>query len=279
MLAGGGWGGARRPQSLHPSWGVQAGPQGGRDTFGLSGTRGVGISLVAPRGVLGRRRWGAPRAPMGAQPCWVRLARHGITGDVPTARRGAAGGAEPQRGTVMGGQRCPVPNPCGFWVPKHLWGLWMPRTGRGRSLSSASLRCPAGHPEAAAPSGRGRGSPGCASCRVGTHRVPAGIPGPGSRPGGQLGSPSVTSALGRHPPRPRRPVPAWPGPNALRRPPRPGTSQVLERSWERIPWPRCGSAHAPGDPRASPCQGLISWLTRRCFRSALILPSPASGQL
>lgn len=44
-----------------------------------------------------------------------------------------------------------------------------------------------------------------------------------------------------------RSVPAWPGPSALRQPPRPGASQVLERSWERIPWLRCGSAHALGD--------------------------------
>lgn len=99
----------------------------------------------------------------------------------------------------MVGQECPVPNPRGFSVPKF---FWMHEIGAGKSLSSASLPALAArHPEIS-PSRRVCRPLGCASCREGMHRVPPGIPGPGSHPGGRLGSPSVTSALGRHPPRP-----------------------------------------------------------------------------
>lgn len=53
VLTGGGWG-APISQPLHPSWGMQAGPRGGRGMICSSGTRGAGVSPAAPRGVLGR---------------------------------------------------------------------------------------------------------------------------------------------------------------------------------------------------------------------------------
>lgn len=286
----GGAGGGRVPVSPSPcSWagGVQAGPGGGRGVIRSSETRGAGISPAAPRGVPGRsgqRGEGDGERPGHrwlAQPCPVGPAPRGITGDSPTARLGAAG---PERGTALrGGAEVPSTKP--WWVlgiKAPLEALDAPnRQKQEPELSLPPLPCPAGNPETMSPSGRGRSPPGMYQLpggdAQGPPRASRGLA--RTRAGGRLGSPSVTSALGRHPPQPRRAVPAWPGPNALRRPPRPGSSQVLERSWERIPWPRCGSAHAPGDPRASPCQGLISRLTRCCFKSALILPSPAGSQL
>lgn len=59
------------------------------------------------------------------------------------------------------------------------------------------------------------GSPRASRCRV-----PA-------CSGHTAASPSVTSALGRHPPRPRRAVPAWPAPSALHR----RQAPVLPKSW------------------------------------------------
>lgn len=182
-------------------------------------------------------------------------------------------GAQPHMGPEV-----PSANPREFGVPKHLWRLWLHQIGPGKSLSSASLP-PAGHSETISPLER-RLSPqaGCAA-GWGCTGCPQGIPEPGLHPGRWLGWPALTSALGRHPPWPHCSVPAWPGPSALCWPPSLGASQVLERSWERSPRPRCGSAQTLGDPRAGPCQGLISWLIHCCFKSALIRPATAGSQL
>lgn len=146
-------------------------------------------------------------------------------------------GAQP----LSGGRGAQCQTRVGFGYRNTFGGFGCTKSAQAQP---PSLPGPVGRPATVSPSGRGRRPPGCASLQggdaQGSLRASRGLA--GTRAGGRLGSPSVTSAPGRHPPQPRRAVPAWPAPKALRRPPRPGASQVLERSWERIPWPRCGSA-------------------------------------
>lgn len=90
-------------------------------------------------------------------------------------------------------------------------------------------------------------TPGMCQLQGGDAQGTPGHPGAWLAPGRAAGLAIRHVGPGQASPAAGRSVPAWPGPNALRRPPRPGASQVLERSWERIPWLRCGSAHALGD--------------------------------
>lgn len=136
-----------------------------------------------------------------------------------------------------------MPNPHRFSVPGC---FWVHQIGADQSLSSASLPAlEARHPESS-PS-RGGADPWDVSA---AGRVCTGYP----RASQAWLAPGQAAELairhvgpGQASPAAGRSVPVWLAPNALCRPPRPGASQVLERSWERIPWPRCGSAHALGD--------------------------------
>lgn len=144
-----------------------------------------------------------------------------------------------------------MPNSGGFWVLKHRWKLWMQQIGI--SKSSASFSGPLGTQRWCHPWEGDRTlhrvSQGLAVCHAGPRQ---GIP------TAALHCASLAQTQ------------CWP--------PRLGASQVLERSWERIPWPGCSSAPAPGDPCASPCQGLISQLTCHCLEStSILLPWPAAS--
>lgn len=172
----------------------------------------------------------------------------------------------------------PSANPHEFGVPKHLWRLWLHQIGPGKSLSSASLP-PAGHPETVSPSGSRHSPPGGECCWVEMHRVPAGHPRAWLAPGQVAGLASRHVGLGQASPsaallraslaRTQRPALA----TKVRRFPSPGeelgkdpTAQVQQHS-------------RAGGPASWPCQGLISWLIRCCFKSALIHPAPAGSQL
>lgn len=208
------------------------------------GTHGERISPTAPWGVPGRSRQGGKGngSSQGISGGQALPESCGITLDIRMSWLRAAGGAESEWGTPSPGvgHECPVPNPHGFLVPRC---FWVHQIGASKSLSSASL--PTLQPDTLRSSLRG----GYADL----WDVPAAGRGTPGHPRAWLTLGRAAELAIRHvgpgqaSPAAGRSVPAWPGPNTQRRPPRPGASQVLERSWERIPWLRCGSAHALGD--------------------------------
>lgn len=206
------------------------------------GTHGEWISPTAPWGVPGRSRQGGEGdgSSQGISGCRALPGSCGITGDVHTARLRAAAGAQSEWGKAS-------PSIKSSWI----FGTKMLLDCLHKLVQAKARAQPPSLPWQPDP---------LRSHPPGGYADPWDVPAAGR---GCTGYPRASRAWlapgraaelavrhvgpGQASPAAGRSVPAWPGPSALRRPPRPGASQVLERSWERIPWLRCGSAHALGD--------------------------------